>query len=129
MGIPGKVYGVLQYASGRGGIWGGSAPSDDGSSGWYVQSGNIKTPNLVIANGFTNTGTLTGFPSVHVVSGTLSSGSATVTVPSGVTPWVQDTNSSTTNVGAITVTVSGTTATVKSTTASDGSTFNLFYWQ
>jgi hypothetical protein len=60
-------------------------------------------------------------------SGTLSSGTATVTVTSGAHPWVQDTGSSITNVGALQVSVSGTTATVQSTNVLDASPFDLFY--
>lgn len=61
-------------------------------------------------------------------AGTLSSGTATFTVPSGAHPIVMDTNtSSLTNVGSIAVSVSGTTATVKSSNALDTSTFNYYY--
>lgn len=60
-------------------------------------------------------------------NGTLSSGTATVTVASGARPWVQDTGSSITNVGSLQVSVSGTTATVRSTNILDASTFDLFY--
>jgi lysophospholipase L1-like esterase len=44
-GIYGKTYGVAQFAGGDGGIWTTSTPTDDGSSGWYVQVGNIKAAN------------------------------------------------------------------------------------
>jgi hypothetical protein len=117
--------------------------SDETGTGALVFAGSPAfsgTPTAPTAAPGTNTGqiataafvtaAITAGPKVNVLSGTLAAGSATVTVPAGISPWVQDTNtSSLTNVGSLTCSVSGTTATVKSTNALDTSTFNLFYWQ
>ena len=100
-----------------------------------VNSGTIATARLGSGTASSTTvlygdQTYKTAPLVHVLSGTLSAGTTTVTVPSGVTPWVQNTNTtSLTNVGPLQVSVSSTTATVKSTNSADTSTFNLFYWQ
>lgn len=62
------------------------------------------------------------------LSGSLTAGSSTQTVPAGIHPWVQNTNTSAlTNVGEMTVSVSGTTATIKSSNVLDTSTYTLFY--
>jgi hypothetical protein len=66
---------------------------------------------------------------VQTVTGTLSSGTASVTVPSGIVPWVQSNASSITHQGNLAVTVSGTTATVKSSDSADAAPFHLFYWK
>lgn len=89
------------------------------------------TPAAPTASVSTNTTQIatTAYVRANIVrsSGTLSSGTATVTVTSGAHPWVQDTGSSITNVGSLQVTVSSTTATVRSTNVLDTSTFDLFY--
>lgn len=60
-------------------------------------------------------------------SSTLVGGTKTLTVASGATAWVQNTNTSAlTNIGELSVSISGTTATIKSTNALDTSTFTLF---
>lgn len=72
---------------------------------------------------FTTAGAIT------ILGGTLVAGTATISNEglSGKSPWVQSTNSSITNMGALSVTVSGTTATIKSMNVLDTSTFNLFF--
>lgn len=65
---------------------------------------------------------------ITTVSGSLTSGSSTQSIVSGVHPWVQNTNtSSLTNVGEMTVSLSGTLATIKSSNVLDTSTYTLFY--
>jgi hypothetical protein len=104
------------------------------SAAYSLPQATTTVPGGVTVDGTTiqaTAGVISTVQSVHVITGNaLTAGTTTVTIPSGVTHvWVQDTNSSTTNVGALIVTISGTTATVTSTNGADTSTFDLFYWK
>lgn len=126
--VNGGKYSFRYFASGTAGT---SLPAPttlftiDGPSGGNVTVGGT----LAVTGSITQGGNAVTTATVHTLTGTLSSGTATVTVPSGVNPWVQDNASSLTNVGALQVTVSGTVATVTSNQPLDASPFHLFYWQ
>lgn len=83
------------------------------SSGTLAITGSITTGGVLLNH-------------ITVQTGMLVSGAATITVPAGCHPWVQDNATSLTNVGSLVVTVSGTIATVNSTNVLDTSPFTLY---